>query len=178
MNWLDYVIIATLVLSTLVGVIRGVVREMLGLGTWIFAFVVAFYFADAVASSLSGFIGDPALRVLTAYAGVFLAVLAIGAILTALLANWIRQTGLSTADRTLGGGFGLVRAVLLVGAGALLVNLAEAQDATWWQNSSLAEHFDIVRRALEAMLPDAWLDAMRPDPVDTTPATELTPENL
>lgn len=35
MNWLDYVILATLVLSTLVGVIRGVVREMFGLGTWV-----------------------------------------------------------------------------------------------------------------------------------------------
>ncbi|WP_052378873.1 CvpA family protein [Polycyclovorans algicola] len=168
MNWLDYVILATLVLSTLVGVIRGVVREMFGLGTWVFAFVMAFYFADAAASALSGLIGDPALRVLTAYAGVFLAVLAIGAILTALLANWIRQTGLSAADRTLGGGFGLVRAVLLVGAGALLVDLAEAQDASWWQNSDLAGHFDIVRRAIAAMLPEAWLDALRPDPVDTS----------
>ena len=76
---------------------------MLGVGTWIFAFVMAFYFADTVASALSGFIGDPALRVLTAYAGVFLVVLAIGAVLTSLLANWIRQTGLSAADRSLGG---------------------------------------------------------------------------
>ncbi len=167
MNWLDYVILATLVLSTLVGVIRGVVREMLGVGTWIFAFVMAFYFADTVASALSGFIGDPALRVLTAYAGVFLVVLAIGAVLTSLLANWIRQTGLSAADRSLGGGFGLVRAVLLVGGGALLVQLAEAQDATWWQNSDLAGHFDIVRRAIAALLPEAWLDALRPDPVSS-----------
>ena len=157
MNWLDYVILATLVLSTLVGVIRGVVREMLGVGTWIFAFVMAFYFADTVASALSGFIGDPALRVLTAYAGVFLVVLAIGAVLTSLLANWIRQTGLSAADRSLGGGFGLVRAVLL----------AEAQDASWWQNSELAGHFDIVRRAIAALLPEAWLDALRPDPVSS-----------
>ena len=157
MNWLDYVILATLVLSTLVGVIRGVVREMLGVGTWIFAFVMAFYFADTVASALSGFIGDPALRVLTAYAGVFLVVLAIGAVLTSLLANWIRQTGLSAADRSLGGGFGLVRAVLLV----------EAQDASWWQNSELAGHFDIVRRAIAALLPEAWLDALRPDPVSS-----------
>lgn len=165
MNWLDYVIIVTLVLSTLVGVIRGVVREMLGIGTWVVAFVMAFYFADTVAAALAGFIGDPALRVLTAYAGVFLIVLAIGAILTALLANWIRQTGLSTADRTLGGGFGLVRAVILVGAGVLLVELAEAQDANWWQNSALVDHFDIVRRALEAILPESWLDALRPDTV-------------
>ncbi len=168
MNWLDYVIIATLVLSTLVGVIRGVVREMFGIGTWVFAFVMAFYFADSAAAALATFIGDPALRVLTAYAGVFLVVLAIGAILTSLLANWIRQTGLSTADRTLGGGFGLIRAVILVGAGVLLVELAEAQDAAWWQNSDLVGHFDIVRRALEAILPESWLEALRPE---SAPAT-------
>ena len=60
-----------------------------------------------------------------------------------------------------------MRAVLLVGGGALLVQLAEAQDASWWQNSELAGHFDIVRRAIAALLPEAWLDALRPDPVSS-----------
>lgn len=166
MNWLDYVILATLLLSTLVGVIRGVTRELLGLATWVFAFVMAFFFADPAAAALGRFIDDPALRVLAAYAGVFLGVLAIGAVLTSLLASWIRETRLSAADRTLGGGFGLVRAVLLVGAAVLLVGLAEAEDSGWWQASALVEHFDVVRRGLESVLPEAWLDALRPAEAD------------
>lgn len=165
MNWLDYVILGTLLLSTLVGVIRGITREVFGLGTWVVAFFGAFFFADGVASRLAKWIEDPALQKLTAYAGVFIVILAVGAIATSFLSGWIRDTRLSSADRTLGGGFGLARAVLLIGAGVLLSDLAQARDADWWKHSSLAPHFESVGQAIAAILPNGWLDALRPEPI-------------
>ena len=169
MNWVDYAIIATLVLSTLAGVIRGITREVLGLGTWVLAFVLAFIIAQPVSGWLEGWIADPALRMLVAYGGVFLLTLALGAIVTSILASWIRNTHLSGADRTLGGGFGLLRAVLLIGAAALLSDLAEAREARWWLDSALIGHFDAVGDAIGALVPDRWLDALRPAPAPEAP---------
>lgn len=164
MNWLDYVILGTLLLSTLVGVIRGVTREILGLGTWVLAFVAAYLFADDVAVWLQDWITDAPVRMLSAYAGVFIGSLAVGAIFTALLTHWIRESRLSSADRTLGGGFGLARAVVLVGAGVLLSDLAEARESLWWTDSSLVEHFEVVGEAIASVLPEGWADALRPAP--------------
>lgn len=173
MNWLDYVILATLLLSTLVGVIRGVTREVLGLGTWVLAFIAAYFFADDLALWLQDWISDGPVRMLSAYAGVFIASLAVGAVLTALLTHWIRESRLSSADRTLGGGFGLARAVVLVGAGVLLSDLAEARDAPWWTGSSLVGHFEVVGKAIAAVLPEGWAEALRPAPAEARPESQF-----
>lgn len=173
MNWLDYVILGTLLLSTLVGVIRGVTREVLGLGTWVLATVAAYLFADELAVLLQRWIQDAPVRMLAAYAGVFAGSLAVGAVLTALLTHWIRESRLSSADRTLGGAFGLARAVVLVGAGVLLSELAEAQEAPWWSGSHLVEHFEVVGEAIAAVLPEGWVEALRPAPVEAPPETLL-----
>ncbi len=165
MNWVDYVILATLVLSTLAGVIRGITREVLGLGTWILAFVIAFLVAPPVAGWLQRWVEDPALRLLLGYGGVFLMTLALGAIVPSILASWIRGSHLSGADRSLGGGFGLLRAVLMIGAAALLSDLAEAREARWWTESQLIDKFDAVGDAIGALLPESWLDALRPEAV-------------
>ncbi len=165
MNWVDYVILATLVLSTLAGVIRGITREVLGLATWVLAFIIAFLVAPPVAGWLERWVSDPALRLLLGYGGVFLLTLALGAIVTSILASWIRGSHLSGADRSLGAGFGLLRAVLLIGAAALLSDLAGAREAPWWTESQLIDKFDAVGDALGALLPESWLDALRPEPL-------------
>ena len=91
--------------------------------------------------------------------------LALGAIVTSILASWIRGSHLSGADRSLGGGFGLLRAVLMIGAAALLSDLAEAREARWWTESQLIDKFDAVGDAIGALLPESWLDALRPEVV-------------
>ena len=102
---------------------------------------------------------------LLGYGGVFLMTLALGAIVTSILASWIRGSHLSGADRSLGGGFGLLRAVLMIGAAALLSDLAEAREARWWTESQLIDKFDAVGDAIGALLPESWLDALRPEAV-------------
>ena len=54
LNWVDWVIIVVVTLSTLISLWRGFVREALSLAAWIAAFVVASLFADPVAAMLSG----------------------------------------------------------------------------------------------------------------------------
>ncbi|MGH8518232.1 MAG: CvpA family protein, partial [Panacagrimonas sp.] len=52
MNWADYGILAIVILSILIGLLRGFTREIFGLGTWILAILLAILFGPDVAQSL------------------------------------------------------------------------------------------------------------------------------
>jgi membrane protein required for colicin V production len=114
LNWVDWVIIAVLTLSTLISLWRGFVREALSLAAWIAAFVLASLFADSVAGMLSAIIENVTGRYIAAYIVLFVSVLVLGTILNALMAKLIRLSGLSTLDRLLGTLFGFTRGLIVV----------------------------------------------------------------
>ena len=172
MNWVDYGIIAITVLSVLFGLMRGFVREVFGIGTWVLAISLALVFGKDLALQLQDSISTPILRVGLAYGGLFLGGLLIGGVLTALLVARIRESEYSSADRTLGAGVGLLRGVLIVGLGVLLAGTAGMSNRTWWQESQLIEPSTPIADGLEAIIPDSFLDPLRPDS-PAAPSTEL-----
>ena len=172
MNWVDYGIIAIILLSALIGVMRGFVREVFGLGTWALAFILAIAFGPQFADSLSGSIATPLLRTGIAYGGLFLGGLLIGGILTAVLVARIRESRFSSVDRTTGAGIGLLRGVLLVGS------TAGMSAENWWSKSKLIEPATVVADGFKVVIPESWLDPLKPDSVprkDAEAAAELLP---
>lgn len=164
MNWVDYGIIAITVLSVLFGLMRGFVREVFGLGTWVLAIGLAVFLGKELALELQGSITTPILRAGVAYGGLFLGGLLVGGILTALLVARIRESRFSSADRTLGAGVGLVRGVLVVGLAVLLAATAGMSSKTWWTESQLIQPSTVIADGLEVVIPDSFLDLLRPDP--------------
>ena len=62
MNIADYVVIAVVVLSAIVGAIRGFLREAIALGTWIVALFVAWHFSDMIEPHLGGLLAGSYVR--------------------------------------------------------------------------------------------------------------------
>jgi membrane protein required for colicin V production len=114
LNWVDWLIIVILTLSTLVSLWRGFVREALSLAAWIVAFVAAGIFADPVAGLFSGFIANVTGRYIAAYVVLFVGVLILGTMINAVMAKLIKLAGLSTLDRLLGTLFGFTRGLIVV----------------------------------------------------------------
>ena len=115
MNWVDAVMLAFLALSVLVGLWRGLAREMLGLAAWIVAALLATRYY-AVAVPLAGrLVEDGLIADLLAFAAVFVVILIGLSIAATLLSRLVRLSLLGGIDRALGAAFGLVR------GGALLV---------------------------------------------------------
>lgn len=142
LNWLDAVLLAALVISALVGLARGLVREVLSLLAWFVSIYVAWYFAELVSQRyVHQFINDNLISYIAAFGGVFLlALFAIG-LLNLLLAQLFSRVGLSGVDRVLGMVFGVVRGLLI---GALLVffgSFTPLMHEPMWQNSQLAPTF-------------------------------------
>src|SRR5689334_21971285 len=113
MIWADWVLIAALLVSIVIGIIRGFTREILGLVTWIVAIAAALLLAPHTVGLLESWVHTPSLRIATSYAVVFFGVLVIGAIVTSIVSMVVRKSPLSGFERMVGGGFGLIRGVLV-----------------------------------------------------------------
>ena len=175
MNWADYGILAIVILSILIGLLRGFTREIFGLGTWILAIVLAVVFGAEVAQALQSHVATPLVRIGLAYGGLFLAGLLIGGILTALLVSRIRQSRFSSVDRTLGSGLGLVRGVLVVGLVVLLARTVDVSKEAWWNESALIGPWMVVADGLDTLIPDSWLEPLKPDPKPGNAPSAPTP---
>lgn len=144
LTWVDWAIIAIIIISCLISLKRGFVKEALSLVTWIIAGVVAWMFGGALAQHLTDFIEMPSARIIAGCAILFVATLLVGALVNFLISELVRVTGLSGTDRFLGMVFGGARGALLVVVLTGLLSLAPVQQDPWWQQSSLIPHFLIV----------------------------------
>lgn len=144
LTWVDWAIVAIVIVSSLISLKRGFVKEALSLLTWIVAGVVAWMFGGALSIHLTEFISTPSARVIAACALLFVATLLVGALVNFLLGELIRVTGLSGTDRFLGMAFGAARGGLLVVVLVGLLSLAPVQEDLWWRESTLVPHFLMV----------------------------------
>ena len=120
-NGLDWVILCVVLLSMLLGIVRGFGREMLSLLGWIAAFVAANLLAKPLADTLMAMSDSDTVRYLTGWILVFVGVLAVFSVLGSLLAKQLRQPGFNLGNRLLGGAFGVVRGFVVVMAATLVL---------------------------------------------------------
>lgn len=132
----DWLIIAVVLLSVLVGGVRGFVREALSLVIWVAAFVVAGLFSAPLAQMLAPHVSYVELRYPLAFGALFVVTLIVGSLVSRALGMLVDATGLTGLDRMLGVLFGAARAgVLLVVVAAMAAPLFA--ETRWWQASTL-----------------------------------------
>jgi membrane protein required for colicin V production len=114
MTWTDGIMLAIIAISGLLAMVRGLVRELLGIGAWIGAGFAALAFYPHVEPLLDGIINNPKLIVPVSFAIVFLVVLVILLVISAWIGSLVRDSVLSGLDRSLGLAFGLVRGGVII----------------------------------------------------------------
>ncbi len=162
MNWADYIILAVLGLSVLIGLWRGLISEVLGLVVWALAFWVAWIFGPSVAGYFEHSIQLPSARMLVGYGICFLTVLIAGALLRFLVSKLVEGTGLSGTDRLLGMLFGFARGVLLVTLAVFLLGFTAVIRDPWWNDSILLPQFKGVAAWLGEQVPDSVRHHLNP----------------
>lgn len=127
---LDIIVLALVAASALIGLLRGLAREVLSLAIWVAAILGAMSLGPLVADWLA--LDSQAISAAAGYAIVFVVVVVLGAVTQKLAAKAVNATGLSGTDRVLGLVFGGARglAICLV---AFVVMRPFVQDAAWWQ---------------------------------------------
>lgn len=137
MTSLDFIIIAILLISLAVSLMRGFVREVLSLLAYVAAFILASLFGDNVAHVLAPYIASPHLRLLASYIGIFILVLLIVGIINMAIGVLLHATGLMVADRGLGGFFGLVRGIIIIFVLTVAASWTPLTSQGFWRHSVL-----------------------------------------
>lgn len=130
----DGAIVLILGISIVIGMFRGMVKEVLSLVIWVGAFIIARLLSPTLEPLLLGYIGSSYLRSATAFAAIFLVCLATGGLLSRFAVRMVKASGLVALDKVLGCLFGSVRgAVVCI---VVLLALRPFCDGyLWWGES-------------------------------------------
>jgi len=156
MPFLDIAIIFAIVISTLVGLIRGFTRELMSIITWVVAVYLAINFHEPVGQYLLKFINNEWASNLAAMALVFVAVLFLLSMVGFVVSKAVAATGIKGTDKVLGSVLGLIRGVLIIGCFVVIGSIFNVQNTNWWKNSNLIAHFVPVANTINNILPEKF----------------------
>lgn len=154
LNGPDLAMLAWLILSVLIGVVRGLVFELISLLGWAVAFFGAFWLAPVLASRLPlGGTESAALKEMIAFGCAFLAILILWGLAARLMRAMLHATPLRLPDRVLGAGFGLARGVAVLLLVAVVVGVTPLEETHAWQRSRMAPWLHEALEEIHPLLP-------------------------
>ncbi len=153
MIWVDYAIIAILVVSAAISVLRGFLREALSLLGWVLAFWLALTFADDVSGLFANYVSQPSMRHGLAFFTILVGTLVITAIVMYLVRLIVDKTEITGTDRALGIVFGIARGIVIVAILVLFAGLTALPKDPWWKESVFLPHFQVLAVEIRSLLP-------------------------
>ena len=160
MTGFDFVLLAILAISVVLGLLRGLLKEVLSLVAYASAFLAAIWWGPAVSEWSSQWISQPFVSMALAYLGVFIAVLLSIGFINMTLSALLSKTGLTPADHGLGAMFGLLRGILFVLVLVILAGYTPLPEEPWWKNAMFSKQVVGAVQQIKLRLPppvNDWL---------------------
>ena len=155
MTIFDYLVLFVLVSSVIISTLRGLVKEILSLLGWIVAFVVANAYGARLAPMLPDLLPGDTARLILAFIVLFLGVRILMGLLSLAIGALVEASGLSLADRGLGGLFGLARGIVIVLAAVILCGMTAIPQQAFWKDALLSPMAETGVRTVKPFLPAA-----------------------
>jgi membrane protein required for colicin V production len=153
MTGFDYVVLGIVGVSVLLSIMRGFVREVLALVSWVVAFIVAKLYAVELVPLLPEAIPNESLKMLAAFLILFLTTLLLCSLLAIALSQIFKKVGLGWIDRGLGAVFGVLRGVLIIGTLVLLAGFTALPKDPMWRNAMFAAPLEAMVLTVLPWLP-------------------------
>lgn len=161
----DLGISVIVLLSLIIGFIRGFARELISLATWFAAFAFAILYLKPLANQLPFTLQSDIASMGVAFAIIFFGVLILGAIINYLLSSAVSSIGLGGVDRLLGAIFGALRGCLIVVLMVILLGVTALPAKTWWIESRFIPYFELGAEWVKSNIPQdfsGYLDKSSP----------------
>ncbi len=153
MTIFDYLVLFVLVCSIVISTLRGLVKEILSLVSWVVSFVIANAYGDVLAKLLPEVIPGSTTRLIVAFIALFIGVRLLMILLSMAIDAVIKASGLTLADRGLGGLFGLGRGLVIVLAAVLLCGMTAIPQQPFWKEALLSPLAETAARTAKPFLP-------------------------
>jgi membrane protein required for colicin V production len=160
LGWVDAVMLGTLLFSVAVGLMRGLLFEIMSVLGWVVAYFAAHWFSPALAPHLPIGSDGSALNSLAAFVCMFVIALILWGLAARLVRLLIRATPLSLPDRLMGSLFGLFRGVVVLLTVATIVALTPWEKSAAWQQSHAAAWLNDTLAVVRPLLPSQWPGAV------------------
>jgi membrane protein required for colicin V production len=147
----DYVFIIIILMSGVLSLFRGFVKESVSLVSLLLAIWVVWTFDVAFAEVLAPWLTDQVIRIWGARILLFIFVLVAGGVVASLLYMLLNKSGLTVTDRIFGSFFGLARGVLLVAVLIVVLEMIGFAKSAWWQQSKLIPYAAPVTKQLRKL---------------------------
>jgi membrane protein required for colicin V production len=151
----DYVILAIVVLSALIGLARGFLREAISLGTWVIALWVAWHYSDWLRPHLGGALATEPYGTWAARTLLAIGVLIVGTLVGITAGNFVRVSLFSGFDRFLGFLFGLLRGGVVLGVAVIVATTLRLDGERWWKQAKLMPYAETAGDAVRIVVGDA-----------------------
>jgi membrane protein required for colicin V production len=148
----DYIILAIILLSAVVGLVQGFLKGVCSLVTWVLAIWLAWHYGPSLAPSLGGVLAQEPYGVWAGRGIVFVLVLIAGAIVGFTINHFVRMSLFSALDRMLGFLLGLVQGVVIVAFVIILAQSVKLDGEGWWQRSKLVPIVRPLANGLRAVI--------------------------
>jgi membrane protein required for colicin V production len=140
-----------LLLSAVLGIVRGLIREALSLAIWAAALWCAARFGAQAARLFGGVLDNPLWQLWAGRLALFVMVLFVGSLVAWLVSYFVRRSVITGTDRMLGMLFGLARGIVLAGLLVLALELGGFSTEPWWRESKLLPYAAAVGAQLRDM---------------------------
>lgn len=150
-NWLDILLLAIIGVSLVLGLIKGLMRMVIGIAAVVAGFIIAALYYRPVSELFSRVLAAEIWRQLIAFALIFVAVMIVGGLVSFLLSKIIKGP-LRFVDRVLGGLLGVVTGILICGV-LVIAQLAFPVDKQVLRRSALAPYCYWLTKGMIQVIP-------------------------
>src|SRR6059058_5326159 len=158
---LDLVLLGVMLISGLLAMVRGFMREILSIAAWGAAALVTLYAFSKLLPSAKAYFGSDTIAAVVVVAGTFIGTLIVVSVITVRISDMILDSRIGALDRTLGFLFGLGRGLLIVVVAFLFFSwLVPDKQRPDWVNG--AKSLTVLKSTGD------WLMALLPDDPENT----------
>ena len=153
---LDLVLLAVMLISGLLAMVRGFMREILSIAAWGAAALVTLYAFAKLLPTAKTYFSNETVAAVVVVAGTFIATLVIVSIITVRISDMILDSRIGALDRTLGFLFGLARGLLIVVVAYqfFIWLVPDKQQPDWVRGAKSRTMLDSTGEWLKGLLPD------------------------
>jgi membrane protein required for colicin V production len=153
---LDVILLVVMLISALLAMVRGFMREVLSIASWACAALVTILAYPKALPVVQGYLSNDIVAKAVTIGGIFLGTLIVVAVITIKISDMILDSRIGALDRTLGFVFGLGRGLLIVVVAYAFFDwlVLEKSQPKWATEAKSLTVLKVSRDWLIAMSPD------------------------